>query len=119
MDNSEKKQESIPVDNSVPAGSSGQSSSTSTTAGEGESKDLSQFVSDVPRLTKEIFDAVGWAKIKTMLPPYLKDCTCEQIYNLVSHELNGMTESRILTIMNGKPVDKTVPEAGGDNQKPQ
>ncbi|KOX73820.1 Caspase activity and apoptosis inhibitor 1 [Melipona quadrifasciata] len=86
--------------------SSGTSSSLSSDE-EVDARDLKpikEYLSDRRELARQLFKSVKAEKIQMMLPQTLKKMDFVQLEKWCANELSGMSKSRILCILNGKPM---------------
>lgn len=86
--------------------SSGTSSSLSSDE-EVDARDLKpikEYLSDRRELARQLFKSVKAEKIQMMLPQTLKKMDFGQLEKWCANELSGMSKSRILCILNGKPM---------------
>ncbi|PIO71547.1 hypothetical protein TELCIR_06550 [Teladorsagia circumcincta] len=63
---------------------------------------LSSLISDHEKLASAAVSFVGWKTVETMLPPCLQGRSRDDIVQLVSDELDGMSRKRICCILEGK-----------------
>nr|XP_034196550.1 splicing regulatory glutamine/lysine-rich protein 1 isoform X1 [Osmia lignaria] len=86
--------------------SSGSSSSISSDE-EVDARDLKpikEYLSDRRELARQLFKSVRAEKIQMMLPQTLRKMDLGQLEKWCANELSGMSKSRILSILNGKPM---------------
>ncbi|XP_068971139.1 putative uncharacterized protein DDB_G0274535 isoform X2 [Bombus flavifrons] len=86
--------------------SSGTSSSLSSDE-EVDARDLKpikEYLSDHRELARQLFKSVKAEKIQMMLPQTLKKMDFGQLEKWCANELSGMSKTRILCILNGKPM---------------
>ncbi|PIO73172.1 hypothetical protein TELCIR_04869, partial [Teladorsagia circumcincta] len=62
---------------------------------------LSSLITDHEKLASAAVSFVGWKTVETMLPPCLQGRSRDDIVQLVSDELDGMSRKRICCILEG------------------
>ncbi|XP_033352225.1 myb-like protein X [Bombus vosnesenskii] len=95
------------VYSSEEASSSSGSSSSLSSDEEVDARDLKpikEYLSDRRELARQLFKSVKAEKIQMMLPQTLKKMDFGQLEKWCANELSGMSKSRILCILNGKPM---------------
>ncbi|XP_017787739.1 PREDICTED: titin homolog [Habropoda laboriosa] len=100
--------------------SSGTSSSLSSDE-EVDARDLKpikEYLSDRRELARQLFKSVKAEKIQMMLPQALKKMDLGQLEKWCATELSGMSKSRILCILNGKPVLESSDTTESDDSGP-
>uniref|UniRef100_A0A7I4Y2M9 Uncharacterized protein n=1 Tax=Haemonchus contortus TaxID=6289 RepID=A0A7I4Y2M9_HAECO len=65
---------------------------------------LSSLISDHEKLTSTAVHFVGWKTVESMLPPCLQGRSRDDVIQLVSDELDGMSRRRISCILEGNAV---------------
>ncbi|XGW12934.1 hypothetical protein V3C99_013520 [Haemonchus contortus] len=65
---------------------------------------LSSLISDHEKLTSTAVHFVGWKTVESMLPPCLQGRSRDDVIQLVSDELDGMSRRRISCILKGNAV---------------
>ncbi|KAK1131647.1 hypothetical protein K0M31_017937 [Melipona bicolor] len=100
--------------------SSGTSSSLSSDE-EVDARDLKpikEYLSDRRELARQLFKSVKAEKIQMMLPQTLKKMDFVQLEKWCANELSGMSKSRILCILNGKPMLESSDTSESDDSGP-
>ncbi|KAK9299747.1 hypothetical protein QLX08_007319 [Tetragonisca angustula] len=100
--------------------SSGTSSSLSSDE-EVDARDLKpikEYLSDRRELARQLFKSVKAEKIQMMLPQTLKKMDLVQLEKWCANELSGMSKSRILCILNGKPMLESSDTSESDDSGP-
>ncbi|CAD1479710.1 unnamed protein product, partial [Heterotrigona itama] len=100
--------------------SSGTSSSLSSDE-EVDARDLKpikEYLSDRRELARQLFKSVKAEKIQMMLPQTLKKMDLGQLEKWCANELSGMSKSRILCILNGKPMLESSDTSESDDSGP-
>lgn len=100
--------------------SSGSSSSISSDE-EVDARDLKpirEYLSDRRELARQLFKSVKTEKIQMMLPQVLKRMDFSQLESCCANELSGMSRSRILSILDGKPMLESSATSESDDSGP-
>ncbi|XP_076760589.1 uncharacterized protein LOC143429077 [Xylocopa sonorina] len=109
------------VRSSEEASSSSGSSSSLSSDEEVDARDLKpikDYLSDRKELARQLFKSVKTEKIQMMLPQALKKMDFVQLEQWCVNELSGMSKSRILCILNGKPMLESSDTSDSDDSGP-
>ncbi|KAK6027399.1 hypothetical protein OSTOST_06568 [Ostertagia ostertagi] len=99
---SKKKVRTLPPSSSVRAKHSKRSRSPSPLPDNIDAfAPLSSLISDHEKLASAAVSFVGWKTVESMLPPCLQGRSRDDIVQLVSDELDGMSRKRICCILEG------------------
>ncbi|XP_034937261.1 probable serine/threonine-protein kinase DDB_G0278845 [Chelonus insularis] len=99
------------------------SSSTSSFSSDDETdgqdlKPIKDYLYDRRELTKQLFMSVKMEKIRMMLPQVLKSINMNELQEWCASELSGMSKSRILSILDGKPMINSSDTSDSDDSGP-
>ncbi|XP_017754684.1 PREDICTED: eisosome protein SEG2-like [Eufriesea mexicana] len=81
-------------------------------------KPIKEYLSDRRELARQLFKSVKTEKIQMMLPQTLKKMDLGQLEKWCANELSGMSKSRILCILNGKPMLESSDTSESDDSGP-
>ena len=81
---------------------------------------LNHYIKDRPSMLSQAFDVVGAQKIRSMLPPALKNLSPEDLKSACLDQLLGMSDRRIQQVLNGtNTADVSSSETSEDEEPPK
>ncbi|KAL7648818.1 UNVERIFIED_CONTAM: hypothetical protein RMT77_000725 [Armadillidium vulgare] len=85
---------------------------------ENELYSLTHYADDEEELVAQMFATIKGSKLEAMMPPILKEIPLIDVQQLCLHELRGMSQRRILSIINGQEMSGSSSEDSDSEKKP-